>query len=134
MLDGGRKSIQAMGERLGVDFQQLQQFLTSSTWDVTGVQRGRRCAQLAVEVVAPRVWVVDDPGFPKNGKASVCVAGQYTGRLGKGANCQIGVSVHAPIDAASAVLDWRLVPQSWDETFLLDRDDLETSPRGCDQR
>jgi SRSO17 transposase len=117
MLDGRRKSIQPMGERLGIDYQQLQQFLTSSTWDVTGVRR--RCAQLAMEVVAPRVWVVDDTGFPKNGKASACVARQYTGTLGKVANCQVAVSVHAATDAASAVLDWRLfVPQSWDDTCL----------------
>ncbi|WP_211277776.1 hypothetical protein [Couchioplanes caeruleus] len=36
--------------RLGVDHQQLQQFLTSSTWDVIGVRR--RVATAAVQVVA----------------------------------------------------------------------------------
>lgn len=117
MLDGRRKSMQPMGERLGIDYQQLQQFLTSSTWDVTGVRR--RCARLAVDVVHPQVWVIDDTGFPKNGTASACVARQYSGTLGKVANCQVGVSVHAATDAASAVLDWRLfVPQSWDETCV----------------
>ena len=38
--------------------------------------------------------VVDDTGFPKDGDASPCVARQYSGTLGKTANCQIGVSVH----------------------------------------
>ncbi|MEV4847300.1 transposase, partial [Micromonospora matsumotoense] len=38
MLDGRRKSMQPMADRLGVDHQQLQQFLTSSTWDVSGVR------------------------------------------------------------------------------------------------
>ena len=33
MLDGKRKSMQPMAERLGVDHQQLQQFVTTSTWD-----------------------------------------------------------------------------------------------------
>src|SRR5512142_3102462 len=75
MLDGRRKSMQPMGARLGIDYQQLQQFLTSSTWDVVGVRR--RCARLAVDVVHPQVWVIDDTGFPKNGTASACVARQY---------------------------------------------------------
>jgi SRSO17 transposase len=43
MLDGRRKSMQPMAARLGVDHQQLQQFLTSSTWDVVGVRRRPRC-------------------------------------------------------------------------------------------
>src|SRR4249919_1280487 len=121
MLDGQRKSMQPMAERLGVDYQQLQQFVTSSTWDVTGVRR--RLARMAVEVVVPQVWVVDDTGFPKDGKASPCVARQYSGTLGKVANCQIAVSVHAATDAASAMLDCRLfVPESWDETCVPDLD------------
>ena len=119
MLDGRRKSMQPMAERLGVDHQRLQQFLTSSTWDVAGVRR--RLATAAIELVQPQVWVVDDTGFAKDGKASACVARQYTGTLGKVANCQIAVSVHAATSAASAVLDWRLfVPESWDETCVPD--------------
>nr|WP_239061323.1 transposase [Salinispora oceanensis] len=111
MLDGRRKSMQLIAQRLGVDH---QQFLTSSTWDAGGVRR--RLATAAVEVVAPQVWVVDDTGFPKDGKASACVARQYSGTLGKVANCQIAVTVHAATDTASAVLNWRLfLPESWDE-------------------
>ncbi|SCL47719.1 SRSO17 transposase [Micromonospora eburnea] len=127
MLDGRRKSMQPMAERLGVDHQQLQQFLTSSTWDVGGVRR--RLATAAVELVTPQVWVVDDTGFPKDGKASACVARQYSGTLGKVANCQIAVSVHAATDAASAVLDWRLfVPESWDDTCVPDGDGKPANP------
>jgi SRSO17 transposase len=33
LTDGARKSMQPMAQRLGVDHQQLQQFVTSSTWD-----------------------------------------------------------------------------------------------------
>lgn len=127
MLDGRRKSMQPMAQRLGVDHQQLQQFLTSSTWDVTDVRR--RLARAAVDVVSPRVWVVDDTGFPKDGKASACVARQYSGTLGKVANCQIAVSVHAATDTASAVLSWRLfVPESWDDTCVPDSDGKVTNP------
>jgi SRSO17 transposase len=127
MLDGRRKSMQPVAQRLGVDHQQLQQFLTSSTWDVTGVRR--RVATTAVDLIGPRVWVVDDTGFGKDGKASACVARQYSGTLGKVANCQIAVSVHAATDAASAVLDWRLfVPESWDETCVPDADGKVANP------
>lgn len=73
-------------------------------------------SRAAVEVVAPQVRVVDDTGFPKDGKASACVARRYPGTFGKVANCQIAVTVHAATDTASAVLNWRLfLPESWDE-------------------
>ncbi|MFE2852045.1 IS701 family transposase [Streptomyces lavendulae] len=68
-------------------------------------------------VVRPQVWVVDDTGFPKDGRSSPGVARQYSGTLGKVGNCQIGVSVHAASDTASCPLSWRLfLPESWDGT------------------
>ncbi|MEU3409651.1 IS701 family transposase [Streptomyces sp. NPDC006670] len=113
LLDGRRKSMQPMAERLGVDHQRLQQFMTSSTWPVSDVRA--RLAWRAVAVVRPQVWVVDDTGFPKDGKASPGVARQYSGTLGKVGNCQIGVSVHAASDTASCPLSWRLfLPAIWD--------------------
>ncbi|WP_329393173.1 IS701 family transposase [Streptomyces lydicus] len=113
LLDGRRKSMQPMAERLGVDDQQLQQFMTSSTWRVEDVRA--RLAWRAVRVVRPQVWVVDDTGFPKDGTSSPGVARQYSGTLGKVGNCQIGVSVHAASDTASCPLAWRLfLPESWD--------------------
>uniref|UniRef100_UPI001C2B9ADC transposase n=1 Tax=Nonomuraea antri TaxID=2730852 RepID=UPI001C2B9ADC len=46
---------------------------------------------------------------------SPCVARQYSGTLGKVANCQVGISVHAVTDVASCPLEWGLfVPPSWD--------------------
>ncbi|WP_406371723.1 IS701 family transposase [Streptomyces sp. NBC_01550] len=113
LLDGRRKSMQPMAGRLGVDHQQLQQFMTSSTWPTDIVRAG--LARRAVAVVRPQVWVVDDTGFPKDGYASPGVARQYSGTLGKVGNCQIGVSVHAASDTASCPLAWRLfLPRSWD--------------------
>src|SRR3954471_21304993 len=67
VLDGGRKSMQPMAERLGVDEQGLQQFVTSSTWAVEPVRE--RLARRAIEVIAPDAWVVDDTGFVKDGTA-----------------------------------------------------------------
>ncbi|MFG3243932.1 IS701 family transposase, partial [Streptomyces sp. NPDC048157] len=120
LLDGRRKSMQPMAGRLGVDHQQLQQFMTSSTWLVDAVRA--RLARRAVAVVRPQVWVVDDTGFPKDGKSSPGVARQYSGTLGKVGNCQIGVSVHAASDTASCPLSWRLfLPGSWDRPEAADR-------------
>jgi SRSO17 transposase len=113
LLDGRRKSMQPMAARLGVDHQGLQQFVTTSTWDTMAVRA--RLAEQAVELIQPVAWVFDDTGFPKDGTGSPGVARQYSGTLGKVANCQIGVSVHAVTDTASCPLDWRLfLPESWD--------------------
>src|ERR671911_2681145 len=114
LLDGRRKSMQPMAERLGVDHQGLQQFVSSSTWAVEPVRQ--RLAQRAVTSIGPDAWVVDDTGFPKDGTASPGVARQYSGTLGKVGNCQIGVSISAVTDAASCPLSWRLfLPERWDD-------------------
>ncbi|KOX19733.1 hypothetical protein ADK67_32640 [Saccharothrix sp. NRRL B-16348] len=121
MLDGRRKSMQPMAERLGVDHQRLQQFITSSTWGHTAVRR--RLAERAIAAVAPDAWVLDDTGHVKDGDASPCVSRQYTGTAGKVTNCQIAVSVHAVTDTCSAPLDWRLfLPESWDDQRAGDPD------------
>lgn len=114
MLDGRRKSMQPMGGRLGVDYQQLQQFVSASPWKVEPVRRV--LVRKAVQLIDPEAWVVDDTGFKKDGGSSPCVARQYSGTLGKIGNCQIAVSIHAATDKASCPLDWRLfVPESWDD-------------------
>lgn len=114
MLEGRRKSMQPMGERLGVDHQQLQQFVSSSPWAVEPVRRV--LAGKAIELIEPAAWVVDDTGFVKDGTASPGVARQYSGTVGKVANVQVAVSLHAVSDQASCPLNWRLfLPESWDD-------------------
>ena len=114
MLDGKRKSIQPMAERLqDGDEQCLQQFVNQSPWAWEPVRE--RLATRMCEELEPDAWVVDDTGFPKAGRASVGVARQYSGTLGKVANCQIGVSLNAVTAQASCPLDWRLfLPEEWD--------------------
>jgi SRSO17 transposase len=125
LTDGARKSMQPMAERLGVDHQGLQQFVTSSTWDYKMVRAN--AARWAVEMIDPAVYVVDDSGFPKDGTASPCVARQYSGTLGKTGNCQIGVSVQLATDHASLAANWRLFcPASWDDTTIGDPRTAET--------
>ena len=119
LTDGARKSMQPMAQRLGVDHQRLQQFVTSSTWDYEAVRAN--LGRWAAEVVDPDAYVVDDSGFPKDGTASPCVARQYSGTLGKTGNCQIGVSVQMVTDTASIAGNWRLFcPASWDESTISD--------------
>jgi SRSO17 transposase len=119
LTDGARKSMQPMAQRLGVDHQALQQFITSSTWDYGQVRAN--VASWAVEALRPDAYVVDDSGYPKDGKASPCVARQYSGTLGKTGNCQIGVSVQMVTDHASVAANWRLFcPASWDDTTIAD--------------
>ena len=117
MLEGRRKSMQPMAQRLRVDHQRLQQFVTSSPWDVEPVRKA--LSRRACALIDPDAWVIDDTGFVKDGLASPCVARQYSGTsgtLGKVGNCQVALSVHAASDAASAPLDWRLyVPGRWNE-------------------
>jgi SRSO17 transposase len=115
MLDGRRKSIEPMAARLGgeVHYQALHHFVQASPWDWRPVRR--RLAERLVGELAPRAWAVDDTGFPKDGDCSVGVQRQYSGTLGKVANCQLGVSVNAVTERASCPLDWRLfLPESWD--------------------
>src|SRR3982750_4768554 len=68
LLDGRRKSMQPMAERLGVDHQGLPPVVASSPW--AGEEVRERLARRAVEVIAPQAWVVDDTSFPKDGVAS----------------------------------------------------------------
>ncbi|MFC8198905.1 IS701 family transposase [Streptomyces sp. NPDC057298] len=113
MLDGRRKSIQPMAERLpDGNMQALQQFVNQSPWAWEPVRR--RIAERLYGVITPEVWVVDDVSFPKCGTASAGVARQYCGALGKRANCQVAVSVHAATDTASCPLEWELfLPEEW---------------------
>lgn len=81
MLDGRRKSVQPMAERLpDGNMQALQQFVNQSPWGPRPVRQ--RITERVSEVVRPKVWVIDDVSFPKCGKASLGVARQYCGAVG----------------------------------------------------
>jgi len=114
MLEGRRKSIEPMAERLADgDEQCLQQFVNQSPWEWAPVRA--RLARRMQHELSPEAWIVDDTGFPKFGRHSVGVARQYCGALGKVANCQVGVSINAASDEASCPIDWRLfLPEEWD--------------------
>jgi SRSO17 transposase len=113
---GARKSLEPMVGRLGgdADYQSLQQFLADSPWDPPLVVKA--VAERVAPVFDVEAWVLDDTGFPKDGKDSPGVKRQYSGTLGKTGNCQIGVSVHAVGANGTVPLGWALyLPQEWCE-------------------
>jgi SRSO17 transposase len=135
MLEGRRKSIEPMAVRLGgeVHYQALHHFVAVSAWDWRPVRR--RLAEVLCASLQPTAWVVDDTGFPKDGSCSVGVQRQYSGTLGKRANCQLGVSVDAVTEQASCPLDWRLfVPERWDEAAMATRRAACRLPQGVHHR
>ncbi|MGH2862555.1 MAG: IS701 family transposase [Solirubrobacteraceae bacterium] len=111
---GPRKSLEPIVERLGgvADYQSLQQFLAVSSWDPALVVKAT--AERVASRIDVQAWVLDDTGFPKDGKHSPGVKRQYSGTLGKIGNCQIGVSVHAAGSRGTVPLGWALyLPEEW---------------------
>jgi len=120
LLDGERKSIEAMAGRLVDDAseveamrQRLQQAAVVARWSDAEVLR-RLAIKLDAELPGVEALVVDDTGFAKKGVHSVGVARQYSGTLGRVDNCQVAVSLHLAGDAGSGCIAMRLyLPDEW---------------------
>lgn len=78
----------------GTNEQQLQGLLTQMIWDETAMNQRRVQIMRALPTEGDGVLIIDDTGFAKQGQHSVGVARQYSGTLGKVANCQIAVNCH----------------------------------------
>jgi SRSO17 transposase len=107
----------------GTSEQRLQEFLTTMQWDHDDLNR-QRVEKLIVEAtVGKGALIVDDTGFAKQGKASVGVARQYSGTLGKVGNCQVAVTCCYSDAQASWPVAVRLyLPKPWtDEPARLRR-------------
>lgn len=92
----------------------IQRVLARYGWDADMVRDDLRQWVIA-ELGDPRgVLVVDETGFPKQGRHSAGVARQYSGTLGKVANCQVGVFLGYATPRGHVGLDRALfVPQAW---------------------
>ena len=113
LLPGQRKSIAPMAARLGVDAQSLQQLVTSSPWREETVWRAIR-QELIPHWEPLAAWVVDERGWPKQGRHSVGVSPQYCGAVGKQANCQVSVELVVRDGWVAAPVGGRLYwPASW---------------------
>jgi SRSO17 transposase len=121
LLPGERKSVEPMAARLAPDnvgrmHQSLHHLVADAPWN-----DGEMLAEVRRYVLptmqkhgAVVAWIVDDTGFPKQGKHSVGVARQYCGQIGKHDNCQAAVSLSVSTWDASLPIAWRLyLPEVW---------------------
>jgi SRSO17 transposase len=100
----------------GTSEQRLQEFLTNMQWDEDDLNHQRVVKMSADATLGNGVLVLDDTGFPKQGRASVGVTRQYSGTLGKVGNCQIAVTCCYTDPQASWPVAVRLyLPQTWAE-------------------
>jgi SRSO17 transposase len=129
--DGERKSVEPIAARAtggtevdekaaGAACERVQarllNFLRLSPWDDRSVRR--EAARYVIEALEEQepvtVWIIDDTGFPKQGKHSVGVQRQYSGTLGKIGNCQVGVSLTIATKHEHVPIDFELyMPKSW---------------------
>jgi SRSO17 transposase len=94
--------------------QALQKFLGQAPWDHRPLM-DELARQVGVELgEADGVLVFDPSAFPKQGTASVGVARQWCGRLGKVDRCQVGVYLAYASRREHALVDVRLyLPGEW---------------------
>jgi SRSO17 transposase len=124
LMDGERKSVEPMSERVNAPERSMQRLLSHVKWDEAGVLATYQERMLAVTADPMGLFLIDDTGFPKKGRESACVARQYCGASGKTDNCQIGVSMTYIGQGAAWPFAMKLfVPESWD------RDDAECIQR-----
>ena len=103
----------------GTSTERLQHLLTDATWEPQALDQ-QRVRALVAQSPPQGILVLDDTGLPKQGRSSAGVARQYSGTLGKVANCQVVVSAHYVADepTSSAPVHWPLtaqlyLPEAW---------------------
>jgi SRSO17 transposase len=112
LSDSRRKSMEAMWARLSDPgaYQAFQHFITHAPWDAETVW-----ARLRVAVPERSgVLILDGTSFPKQGTHSVGVTRQYSGTLGKIANCQVAVTAALWTGGRAWMLGAHLyLPEAW---------------------
>jgi SRSO17 transposase len=106
--DVKRKNAETIAYFHDQERQALQKFIGQSSWDDRSLI-GELARQIGAELGEPDGVLVFDPSaFKKQGKASVGVARQWCGRLGKIDNCQVGVYLGYVSRKEHALVDVRL--------------------------
>ena len=123
MLPGERKSVEPMAARTApgrtsAQHQSLLHFVGVAGWSDEKVLAKVR--ELVVPAIAQHgaieAWIIDDTGFPKQGRHSVGVQPQYCGQIGKQTNCQVAVSLSIANHFASLPVAYQLyLPKTWAE-------------------
>jgi SRSO17 transposase len=115
VADVERKNGWQLAERAGYTHPRgIQRVLDRYAWDADAVRDDLR-AYVSDALGDPTgVLVVDETGFPKQGRYSAGVARQYSGTLGKIGNCQIGVFLGYSSPKGHVGLDRALyLPEAW---------------------
>src|SRR6516164_9216677 len=121
LLPCERKSVEPMAAltapaRVSAQHQSLLHFISQGGWS------DEKVLSKVCEMVVPEMerhgsieaWIIDDTGFPKQGKHSVGVARQYCGQLGKRDNCQVAVTLAVANETASLPIAYQLyLPEVW---------------------
>jgi SRSO17 transposase len=121
MMPCERKSVEPMAAvtapaRVAAQHQSLLHFVGEGRWsDEKVLAKVRAMVLPGIQQHGPvEAWIIDDTGFPKQGRHSVGVARQYCGQLGKEDNCQVAVSLSLANGHASLPVAYRLyLPQEW---------------------
>ena len=112
--DMDHRNTESIAYRFGQGRMPLQWFIGVSKWDVQPL-REELSGQIARELGdSEGVLVFDPSSFPKSGRASVGVARQWCGRLGKIENCQVAVYLGYVSRHEHTLVDTRLyLPKEW---------------------
>jgi SRSO17 transposase len=109
------RNIEQISEDMGVDYFQMQHFITESNWD----------SRMLIDQVARDVsktlpkrkltgLIIDESGWVKKGDKSVGVGWQYCGNVGKVANSQVAVFACLSNGDYASMVDARLyLPKDW---------------------
>ena len=115
MMPCERKSVEPMAAvtapaRVAAQHQSLLHFVGEGRWSDEKVLAKVRAMVLPTiqRHGSIEAWIIDDTGFPKQGRHSVGVARQYCGQLGKEDNCQVAVSLSLANGHASLPVAYRL--------------------------
>jgi len=104
----------------GTSIERLQHLLTDAAWNPLALDEARVKRLLSLHPVTDGILIFDDTGLPKKGTASVGVAPQYSGTLGKIGNCQVVVSAEYLADDPASSTPFHFpvsaqlfLPESW---------------------
>jgi SRSO17 transposase len=109
-----RKTTERIALTQNVNVRDLQHFIGQSRWAIEPVV-ARQQLLIADTLGEPDgVVIIDESGVVKQGTASVGVAPQYCGAVGKIANCQVGVYLGYCSPTGYTLADGRVfLPEAW---------------------
>jgi SRSO17 transposase len=125
LMQADKANMERMSEAVPeADEQVLQHFLTDSPWEYRPVMdQVAHNADAMLGGPHGQGLYLDESGFAKKGDASVGVARQWNGRLGKQDNCQVGVFGALGRGDRVSLIDARLyLPELWTD-----------DPKRCDE-